>query len=386
MLPDDYTPGPDVVIIGRGKLVIEHPGNISFRALIDSTLEEYSAANTKGLKSKILYRILNQVRKNSINEIGFVKQDKKSGCWCAIEDAAARICIAQAFRDRLSKQYKSSKENKSIKRKVELGQEITPEEEDQFRDVHDVEPALNLEDAVMAPFQKKQEEAYVVNDADERSAKRVCLAASNEAMLSSCAFPSLTNMDRLRGILNQTASIAFPSKYLFRQESSDSLFDICDKVWPVLSTDNLVQAPMEPLETQYQAAMAPPPSFPVDFAELQQTGPASQMADQFSVMDSFEEQLNYDPIPLATLEFPQQQENDPEEEEEQLEDLEKTWFGLNEVNNAPLADWIGTSFDNLFALSAWAWSSHHSFCHSYICKTTANVESPCILQRKIRIM
>jgi len=354
MLPDNYTPGPDVVIIGRGKVVLEHPGNICFRALIDSTLEEYSAANTKSLKSKILYRILNQVRTNSVNEIGFVKQDKKSGSWQAIEDAAARICIAQAFRDRLSKHYKSSKENKSIKRKVELGQEITPEEENQFRDVHDVEPALNLEDAVITGVKKQEEEeAYVVYDADERAAKRVCMAASNEAMLSTCAFPSMANMDRLRGILNQTATLTFPSKYLFRQESSDSLADICDKVWPVLSTDNLVSAAMEPLGTQYQAPMAPSTSFPLDFIGqemqgMQQTGPASQMADQLSVISSFEEQLNYDPIPLATLDLPQQQENEPEE---QLEDLEKTWFGLNEVNT-PLADWIGTSFDNLFALSA----------------------------------
>lgn len=113
--------GNDVVIIGRGKLVQHHPANIRYRAIIQSQLHAYSNAETKGLKSSILRRILNDVRNNSANNLGFVKRDTATGRWCVVHDDSARINIAQAFRDGLHSEYKSSKKHKQQKRNEELG-------------------------------------------------------------------------------------------------------------------------------------------------------------------------------------------------------------------------------------------------------------------------
>ena len=113
--------GDDVVIIGRGKLVQHHPANIRYRAVIQSQLHAYSNAETKGLKSSILRRVLNDVRKNSANNLGFVKRDTATGRWCVVNDESARINIAQAFRDGLHFDYKSSKKHKQQKRNDELG-------------------------------------------------------------------------------------------------------------------------------------------------------------------------------------------------------------------------------------------------------------------------
>jgi hypothetical protein len=121
ILPADYTPTADVCIIGRGKTVREHPGNVKFNALIDSNIVAYQSAVTKGLKSAILWNILTEARKESKDSLGFVKKDPETGRWCAVDDANARINIAQAFRDRLSYSYKSSKRHKSIKRKHNMG-------------------------------------------------------------------------------------------------------------------------------------------------------------------------------------------------------------------------------------------------------------------------
>ncbi|CAB9525373.1 Nitrilase family, member 2 [Seminavis robusta] len=122
VLPQQYSPGIDVVIIGRGKKVQQHPANIRFRALIQSQLENYSNAATKGLKSNILWRVLNEVRSYSASRLGFVKRDTETGRWYAIEDTSAKINISQAFRDGLNT-YKSSKKHKQKKRKQSLDDE-----------------------------------------------------------------------------------------------------------------------------------------------------------------------------------------------------------------------------------------------------------------------
>jgi len=105
--------GDDVVIIGRGKSIQHHPANIRDRKLIQAHLADYSNAETKGLKSKILRKVLNDVRNSSANSLGFVKRDTITGRWFAVNDNSARISIAQAFRDGLQSDYRSSKANKA---------------------------------------------------------------------------------------------------------------------------------------------------------------------------------------------------------------------------------------------------------------------------------
>lgn len=162
-LPLGYTPSRDVFIVGRGRKVYEHQGNRNFRALIDAALPEYKQASTKGLKSAILWQVLKHVRSNSTSGLGFVK--KEAGRWHAIDDASARINIAQAFRDRLSADYRSSKQHKSIKRKVDLGIPLTM-----------------IDELTVSSYNTGTSSNYSSESEEERPVKRLCMTATNDRL------------------------------------------------------------------------------------------------------------------------------------------------------------------------------------------------------------
>ena len=117
-LDKDYQPHENDVLIGRGRMVETH--NKKFRALISAHLTAYYNAQTKATKSTIILRIFQHVKRGG--GIGFIKREASSRRFFVVEDAAARISIAQAFRDALSSEYKSSKQYKQQKRKEERGE------------------------------------------------------------------------------------------------------------------------------------------------------------------------------------------------------------------------------------------------------------------------
>lgn len=117
ILPLDFLPCPNTVIVGRGKKVAQHSGNVRFRAYVRTELEEYSTATTKAHKSSIIVRVLTQVRDRS--QFAFVKQNLTTGRWCRVEETSQRITTAQAFRDALKDNYKSSRAHKKLKREEE---------------------------------------------------------------------------------------------------------------------------------------------------------------------------------------------------------------------------------------------------------------------------
>ena len=115
-LPESFEPNENEVVLGRGKQIASHPGNVRFKEIVLSHIQEYSAAQTKALKSSILSHIVNKIRNNSPFKAGFVKQDNETGRWSIAEDSAARIASAQIFRDALHDNYKSSKQFKQQRR------------------------------------------------------------------------------------------------------------------------------------------------------------------------------------------------------------------------------------------------------------------------------
>ncbi|CAB9498620.1 Nitrilase family, member 2 [Seminavis robusta] len=117
MLSIDFLPCPNTVIVGRGKKVAQHPGNVRFQELIKKELTEYSAATTKADKSSIIQRVLTEVRLKSPH--AFVKQDLTTLRWYCVEESVQRITIAQAFRDVLKDKYKSSRVFKKLRREEE---------------------------------------------------------------------------------------------------------------------------------------------------------------------------------------------------------------------------------------------------------------------------
>jgi hypothetical protein len=153
LLPESYVVGPNDVIIGRGKRCTQNPGNIRFRAIIEATLSAYSNAPSKTTKSEIIMQVLLEVRAS--DGAGFVKQlCSPAGRFSLLEEASCRIAIAQAFRDALSGNYKSSKKHKQIRRierlkYEEITQKITLRDACSFESVS---RSMFLEEAPMPSF------------------------------------------------------------------------------------------------------------------------------------------------------------------------------------------------------------------------------------------
>ena len=104
-------------IAGRGRLIGQSPGNQRFQTLVEENLAEYSANGCKSFKSMIIQRVIQQVRSGcSPLSGGFVKYNKVEKHWYAIGDRHSKMITAQAFRDALASNYKSSKLSKRQKR------------------------------------------------------------------------------------------------------------------------------------------------------------------------------------------------------------------------------------------------------------------------------
>ena len=121
LLAENFTPSDNDVICSRGKLSQNHPGNLAFQSLINDNITEYATASGKIEKSIIVSDIINIIRRKSGNG-GFIKQI--DGQWYEIGTNNAREKVSQAFRDRLSGNYKSSASSKR-KRKNEMNAKIT---------------------------------------------------------------------------------------------------------------------------------------------------------------------------------------------------------------------------------------------------------------------
>jgi len=111
LLPKNFTPGKNDVIIGRGKKCHGHFGNKILTYIISSRLEEYSGLILQYEKSQILRSIVNQIRNNGINSGGFVKQDPKTKQWFDVGDNLAREKMSKAFRDALIKRRRHPTSN-----------------------------------------------------------------------------------------------------------------------------------------------------------------------------------------------------------------------------------------------------------------------------------
>lgn len=87
-----FQPGSFDVLCARGKLAYDHEGNRRFRALVKQHQKQYSAANCKYEKSKIVSFIVSAVRNASPNG-GFVKHI--DGHWFEVGDRHAKEKVSR---------------------------------------------------------------------------------------------------------------------------------------------------------------------------------------------------------------------------------------------------------------------------------------------------
>lgn len=89
------TPCPEDVLFGRGKTVVEHPGNTRFRQVVDVHMSQYEAAGR--LEKTCIAEIIVRMVKDSNGR--FLKRDT-AGEWEEADDNDARKKVAHAFRNR----------------------------------------------------------------------------------------------------------------------------------------------------------------------------------------------------------------------------------------------------------------------------------------------
>lgn len=115
--PKGFLPGPNDVLMGRGKKCYQHIGNVKFRDIVALKLDEYSLAKTKQDKSTILATVMAEIRNKSCNG-GFLKNDPVTGLWFQVGEGLAREKTSQAFRDALEDHYRSSNSSKKKRRRM----------------------------------------------------------------------------------------------------------------------------------------------------------------------------------------------------------------------------------------------------------------------------
>jgi len=94
-LGSDFEIHPHDVLFGRGKYVVDHPGNLKFRRLVDVYMRKYEEAERLE-KTCIAEAIVQMIQESNGR---FLK--KEPGCeWEEVDGPAARKKVAHAFRNR----------------------------------------------------------------------------------------------------------------------------------------------------------------------------------------------------------------------------------------------------------------------------------------------
>lgn len=123
VLPVSFTPGTAHIIIGRGRVVKLHAGNRKLDKMVAAIANEYSAATGKAEKGMILSRLIDEID-DAAPDAGFVKRDPVTGRWYTVEESLARTTCAQALRNYLNGEYRSSKQYKQKRRLEQIQQEM----------------------------------------------------------------------------------------------------------------------------------------------------------------------------------------------------------------------------------------------------------------------
>jgi len=84
------------ILFGRGKSVVEHPGNAWFRDLVDKSMMQYESC-TRMEKASLAEMIVNMVKDAGGR---FLKPEDEGDYWEEVDDHTARKKVAHTFRNR----------------------------------------------------------------------------------------------------------------------------------------------------------------------------------------------------------------------------------------------------------------------------------------------
>ncbi|KAL3907939.1 MAG: hypothetical protein SGILL_008671, partial [Bacillariaceae sp.] len=133
-LPSNFRPSNHSVIVGKSKISKTAQGNARLKTLAQIHLDEYSKADTKAAKSKIVSKIVKLVQSKC--PLGAFVKHSKEGLWYEVPQSVAREKVGYCFRDLLHGKYKSSSASKAAKRRLsklgtESGKQLPQDEQPQ---------------------------------------------------------------------------------------------------------------------------------------------------------------------------------------------------------------------------------------------------------------
>jgi hypothetical protein len=103
---------PDLkdLLLGRGRPIMRHPGNVLLRNLIEARYQEYDDAQTRTEKTEVARSIVRQLRQSSCR---FLKEGP-NGSWVEVSSEVARQKVSVGFRDLRKNREESMDHQKNI--------------------------------------------------------------------------------------------------------------------------------------------------------------------------------------------------------------------------------------------------------------------------------
>jgi hypothetical protein len=119
-LPEDYTPGDNDVVVGKGKKYFRHLGNEMLRQMAASMIADYDKSCTKLDKSLIISSVVDRIRASGM----FVKFDPSSGRWLVAEELLCREKTSAVFRDALHDHRKAASSSAKLGKRQRDGSTV----------------------------------------------------------------------------------------------------------------------------------------------------------------------------------------------------------------------------------------------------------------------
>jgi hypothetical protein len=131
------------ILLGRGRVFREHPGNVRFHHVIELHMERYERSN-KNLKQVLTDEIVERIKATGSR---FLKKNQRGGKWEVASDAVAREKVSHSFRNRrtlasLNPNHKAATStSSSSSSRMSMGMTTEQKQERQDRGQH-LQPTL----------------------------------------------------------------------------------------------------------------------------------------------------------------------------------------------------------------------------------------------------
>jgi hypothetical protein len=141
------------ILLGRGRVFREHPGNVRFHHVIELHMERYERSN-KNLKQVLADEIVERIKATGSR---FLKKNQRGGKWEVASDGVAREKVSHSFRNRRSlasmnpnHKTATSTSSWSSSSRMSMGMATTTTEQKQGQHLQPTQQQLQLQASILS--------------------------------------------------------------------------------------------------------------------------------------------------------------------------------------------------------------------------------------------